>query len=126
MPSSISVLIVDDEIAIRESLAAFFEDFGYAILTAESAEEALVLVENESPDVVIVDLRLPGISGESLILKAHEQNPTISFIIHTGSVDYKLSEQLKAIGLTGDDLYLKPLVDLKILVDKIREMTEKE
>lgn len=61
------VLIVDDESSIRESLAEFLRDFGMNVDTAENAEDALELLRQKSFDVMIADLRLPGITGDAMI-----------------------------------------------------------
>ena len=58
-----SILIVDDEKGIREALSSILADEGYEILTAESGEEALKIVGEESPCLVLLDIWLPGIDG---------------------------------------------------------------
>jgi two-component system nitrogen regulation response regulator NtrX len=57
------VLVVDDEEGIRESLSGIFEDEGYIIVTATSGEEALDLLKEHNPDLVLLDIWLPGIDG---------------------------------------------------------------
>ena len=63
---TVQILVVDDEMAIRESLEEYLEDFGYTIITAESGEEAIKKLENTAGKLLlaIVDLRLPELSGE--------------------------------------------------------------
>lgn len=108
----ISVLIIDDEGPIRNSLAEFLRDYDFEVETADSAEAGLSLLEEACFDIAIVDLRLPGMSGERFILKAVELDPKMRYLIHTGSVDYLLSEELMALGITGRHLLSKPVVDL--------------
>ena len=113
------VLIVDDESSIRESLAEFLRDFGMAVTTAVNGEEALELLAEQPFELLIADLRLPGMTGDVMIPKAHQLQPNMRFLIHTGSIDYRLSNDLLSLGLTTDQVILKPLSDLTTLIDKI-------
>jgi DNA-binding NtrC family response regulator len=116
------VLIIDDETSIRTSMSEFFEDFGFEVTSVGSAEEALATISEQSFQVAVVDIRLPGIDGDALILKAHELAPALRFIIHTGSVEYRLSDALKAIGLHKDHIFIKPVTDLTSLVVAIQAL----
>lgn len=118
----IRVLVVDDEISVRTSLVGFLEDSDFDVGSAGSGEEALELVAREYYDVAIVDLRLPGISGETLIIEAHKIAPDLRFLIHTGSVGYRLSEELKEIGMRAEHVLLKPLDDLSELIEGIEKL----
>lgn len=118
----LSILVVDDEAGIRESLAQFLEDYDYDVTTAESAEDALELLERSVFDIVIVDMRLPGMSGDYLIVKANEKHPDLRFLIHTGSVDYRLPDELIRIGVKPGHIFLKPLTDMSVVVESIREL----
>lgn len=117
--SNINVLIVDDEHFILESLTGFLEDFDFKVFRAESGEEALEVLKQEKFQAAIIDLRLPGMSGDVLIRKIHKSYPDIRFVIHTGSVGYMLSEELKAIGMKTDHVFFKPMPDLTILVETV-------
>jgi len=118
----VKVLVVDDEPGIRESLSDFLDDYEFDVFSAESAEQALEIVEVEDLDIAIVDLRLPGISGDTMILKSHSMNPDMKFLIHTGSVDYRLPDELKAIGMGSENLFLKPIPDLTVIIDAINKI----
>ncbi|QBG48760.1 response regulator [Verrucomicrobia bacterium S94] len=120
--SSIRVLVIDDEPAICTSLTAFLEDYGFRASAAESAEEALELMENNVYDVCIVDMRLPGMSGEDLIIAARKRYPEQRHIIYTGSISYNLSEQLKELGMRPEHVFLKPVRVLSLLVKCIKEL----
>ena len=119
---SIRVLVIDDEPAICASLSAFLEDYGFRASTAESAEEALDLMKSNIYDVCIVDLRLPGMSGEDLILQAKERYPNQRHIIYTGSISYNLSERLKELGMRPEHVFHKPIRVLSLLVKCIKEL----
>ncbi|MCP4689426.1 MAG: response regulator [Desulfobacterales bacterium] len=116
------VLIVDDEISIRHSLSEFLSDYDLDVTSVESAEEALKLLPGESFEVAIVDIRLPRMSGEAFILQAHEISPQIRFLIHTGSVDYRISNDLERIGVNAKHVHIKPLPDLDKIFEAIEEL----
>ncbi len=120
--SIIHVLIVEDEASVRHSLAGFLEDFDFNISIAESSENALEILVEKSFHVAIVDIRLPGMNGDSFILKAHEILPTMRFIIYTGSTEYRLSDVLKAIGLRKEHIFLKPQRDLTVFENTINDL----
>ena len=116
----VQVLIVDDESAIRMNLAAFLEDESFEVLEAESAEQGLQILCSCCPDVSIVDLRLPGLDGCQFIKEAHHKHPEMKFFIHTGSHEFQLTDELKLIGLTAEDIWLKPIISMKQVVQAIQ------
>jgi DNA-binding NtrC family response regulator len=120
--SSIRVLVIDDEPAICTSLSAFLEDYGFRASTAESAEEALDLMKSNVYDVCVVDMRLPGMSGEDMIIQAKERYPEQRHIIYTGSISYNLSEKLQAIGMRPEHVFHKPIRVLTLLVKCIKTL----
>lgn len=124
--SNIRVLVIDDEPAICLSLSAFLEDYGFRASTAESAEDALELMKSNEYDVCIVDMRLPGMSGEDLILHARERYPDQRHIIYTGSISYNLPEKLKALGMRPEHVFLKPVRVLSLLVKCIKELVQEK
>ena len=81
---ALTLLVVDDEDAVRESFCDYFEDHGFRPLPARSGEAAMELLGVESPDATIVDIRMEGTSGEDFIRKASPQLPGCAFIICTG------------------------------------------
>lgn len=124
--STIHVLIVDDEPSICHSLSEFLEDFGFKVSSAENAEKAIELLEESSFDAAVVDLRLPGMSGEGLILVAHYRQPQMKFVIHTGSAGYLLSDELKAVGINQEYVFFKPQYDLSRIADAIHALVKKD
>ena len=116
------VLIIDDELSLLKSLVAFFEDEGFFVRGAESGEEGLDILKTEKMDVVIIDLRLPGIDGNETIVRAHELQPTLRFLIHTGSTDYQIPSSLRHIGIEQEAVFLKPLPDLSVLSAAVRDL----
>ena len=120
--SQVKVLVIDDETSIRESLSAFLEDFDFLVSASETAEKALQLILENEFDLAIVDLRLPGMDGDALITKAHKIQPNLRYIIYTGSTEYNLPHELQEIGMSPEHVYLKPLLDLNLIVNGINTM----
>jgi len=82
-----TVLIVDDDLAVLRSLDEQIVEHGYRVLTARTGEDALALVESESPDVLILDLVLPDIEGSEIILRLKGDSATvrIPILVLTGA-----------------------------------------
>ena len=117
-----TILVVDDDPAVLLNTCAYLEDEGYDVLQAKSGQEALATVEQNHPQIGIIDMRLPGMDGNELILKVHQQEPQMQFIIHTGSTDYILPESLVAMGITKDQVVHKPVPDMNVFIDVIKGM----
>ena len=102
-----TLLIIDDEKNIREGLAANFELEGYNVKTAEDGKTGLSLIEKGDIDLVITDLRMPGISGEEVLQKVTTETPGIPVIILTGhgSID----SAVEAMRHGAYDFLTKPL-----------------
>ena len=79
-----TILIIDDEKNIREGLAADFEMDGYNVKIAADGKEGLAFIEKGDIDLVITDLRMPGISGEEVLRKVTTETPGIPVIVLTG------------------------------------------
>ena len=120
MASDIHVLLVDDEASVRDNLQAYLEDEGFIVIPAGSGEEALDAVEQQQRfGVAIVDMRLPGMSGNDFIRRAIELSEQLHFIIHTGSLEYQLPEDLHSLGVSPADVLLKPIGDLSELTRRL-------
>lgn len=126
MSSQTRVLIVDDEPAIRNSLVEFLEDCQFDLYAADSAEHALDLIARIPIDVAVVDIRLPKLDGDSLIMQAHLLRPNLRFLIHTGSVEYKLPEELRRLGVTPKHVFHKPQMDLSVFETAINQLMSPE
>ncbi len=123
--SQFKILVIDDEPGLLYSLISFLEDEGYQAHGASSGEEALSMLAQCSYDGAIVDVRLPGIDGNEVILKARKSGCDIPFLIHTGSTDYQLPNSLKNLGFSHLDIFLKPLSDLNILCHAFHKKLQK-
>ncbi len=125
MNKNIRILIVDDEESVCVSLSEHLIDQEFQVSSVFSAEDALIQINKEQPDLMIVDIRLPGIDGTKLIEKTHEICPDIKYLIHTGSVAFVLPDNLANLGLKQSQIIKKPVRDLNIFNEKINNLFKK-
>ena len=83
MRKTTEILVVDDESIVRESLHDWLDSVGYKVITAESAEEALRIIQRKKIKIMLADLIMPGMNGIELMKRAREIVPTISTVIIT-------------------------------------------
>ncbi len=79
-----TILIVDDEPSIVQSMKGLLSDEGFDTLTASNGYEALQMIDNESPDLVLLDIWMPGIDGLETLKAIKAGNPFIQVILITG------------------------------------------
>jgi len=103
-----SILVVEDEPAIRELLSINLEAQGNEVRLAESAEEALVQVDREMPDLILLDWMLPGSSGIELArrLRASDRTRDIPIIMLTAKSEER--DKLEGLEIGADDYVVKP------------------
>lgn len=112
-----TILVVDDEVAICSSLGAILKDEGYDVITATSGEEALKIIEEELPDLVLLDIWLPGMDGIDTLKVIREEYPSIRVIMMSGHGTIETA--VKATKLGAFDFIEKPLhLDKVILLVK--------
>lgn len=117
-----AVLVLDDEELLRESLSIYLENKGFIVFQATSAETALALLSGLACQAVVVDIRLPGMSGLQFIEKAHVLWPQLKFLIYTGSPGVFLSSEVLAAGVTPENLFTKPAADLSLLAQALHRL----
>jgi len=108
------VFIVDDEEGIRESLSGIFEDEGYTVQTAGTAEEALDMLKEQTPDLMFLDVWLPGIDGIQALTKIRERNPELPIVMISGHGNIELAVNATRIG--AYDFLEKPLSLERVLL----------
>jgi len=113
------ILVVDDEECIRRNLRIYLEDEGFEVSDVQSGEEALEILVRQPFEAAIVDMRLPGIDGNTFIEQAHEVDSALGFLVFTGSAGYQLPERLTRIGLRESQVFRKPLGDMTGLVEAL-------
>jgi cyclic di-GMP phosphodiesterase len=117
------ILVVDDEAAVCTLLGERLENAGFACRSAESAEQALELLESETFDVIISDLNMPGKSGLDLLEIAHQKYPLTAILMVTGVDDIRVGIQAMKEG--ADDYLTKPF-QFEIVLTSVRRALEKK
>ncbi len=108
-----TILIVEDEKDIRESLQKSLTENNYLVVTAEDGAQALSLVEKKIPDLVILDLSLPKISGESVLREIKKNYPAMPVIILSAKTE--TSDIVTGFNLGADNYVPKPFVIEELL-----------
>jgi two-component system nitrogen regulation response regulator NtrX len=111
--SNLKVLIVDDERGIRESLVGVVEDEGWQAVAVESGEKAMVESKLNPPDLVFLDIWMPGIDGIVTLQKLREMMPRLPVVIMSGHATIETA--VKATRLGAFDVLEKPLELQKII-----------
>jgi two-component system response regulator HydG len=112
-------MVVDDESSHRLMLRAHLEGAGFRVTEADSGEKALVLVAGDEPDLVLLDLKMPGLSGLEVIKQLHEQGHLMPVVIMTAHSSIESALQAGRLGIKH---YLKKPLDTDELLLKIDEV----
>lgn len=118
----IRILIVDDESGFRETLARRLEKRGAVVNQAAGGEEALTSLTREPVDVVLLDVRMPGMDGLSVLTHIRQEHPDTEVILITGNVNTQ--EGVAGIKAGAFDYLTKP-IEIEHLVSKIRQAFDK-
>jgi len=116
------ILVIDDEIHICELLDEFLTLFGYEVATTSKGETALAIFEKEKPDIVFLDIRMPGFSGIDILrdLKRTERTFGVIMLSAFGD-DQTIGEALDA----GADFYIQKPMDFEKLKDTLASLEQK-
>jgi two-component system response regulator MtrA len=101
------ILIIDDEAALRKTLARILQQAGFEVTTAESAEQGLSFLAATNFDLVYMDLLMPGLAGLDALTLIHERYPTLPVILFTAQPD--VNSAVEALRRGASDYLLKPL-----------------
>ncbi len=112
------ILLVDDEAGIRNVLKITLESSGYDICLASDAETGLKIFKQKKPDIVITDIKMPGINGIELLKQIKNLNPDTEVIMITGHGDMKLA--VESLQYEAADFITKP-IDSDDLEDAIKK-----
>ena len=112
MPKS-RILVIDDEAAIRDSLKMTLEYEGYEFLSAATGQEGLALIERESPDLVLLDVKMPGMDGLDVLGRLHTMSETLPVVMI--SAHGTPSTAVDAIRRGALDFLEKPFEDDRLI-----------
>jgi two-component system, NtrC family, nitrogen regulation response regulator NtrX len=117
------ILVVDDEEGIRDSLSGIFEDEGYDVIAAGSGEEAIKVLKEHNPDLVLLDIWLPGIDGIQTLQELKEIKSDLPVIMISGHGNIELA--VKATRSGAYDFLEKPLSLERVLLAAKRALEKR-
>lgn len=117
------ILIVDDDALMRKSLAITLGQQGYTTMSAESAEAALLLVRTTQPDLILLDIGLPGMDGLEALRTIRQQLANIPVIFVTAR--RRELDEIVGLELGADDYITKPF-DLDVLMAHIKAVLRRQ
>ncbi len=108
-----SILVIDDDAIVRESMATFLEDCDYVVWQAASGEEGVALFRQQNPDLVLVDLRMPGMNGLEVLVSLAELAPETPLVVVSGTGTTR--DAVEALRRGAWDYIIKPIHDFDFL-----------
>lgn len=106
MPDSIQVLLIDDEIIFVQSLTKVLKKRGMEVLAAHDGPAALEILSMEEPDVIVLDLRMPGMDGLAVLNEIRRRDTLTPVILLTGHID--IDRVTQALDKGAAEVLLKP------------------
>ena len=117
------LLVTDDDAIVRESVTAYLEDSGFEVVQADGGRRALELFPVESPDLVLLDLRMPDMDGLEVLEALTNESPDTPVIIVSGAG--LISDAIEALRLGAWDFITKPIGEMAILEHAVRRALER-
>ncbi len=127
MPSSahrpVKILAIDDEPVIRDNIASYLEDSGFKVLQAGDGQEGLALFREQAPDLILLDLRMPGMDGLAFLetLQGEASDTPVIVVSGTGV----LQDAIEALRAGAHDFVTKPIIDMAVLEHAIQNALER-
>lgn len=106
-PTQEKILVIDDEKATLKMFELFLDVYGFEILTAECGEEGLEVFDRERPQIVLTDIKMPGMDGIEVLKEIKRRVPSTEVIVITGHGDMDLA--IQALNLDAADFINKPI-----------------
>ncbi|MBN2653722.1 MAG: response regulator [Nitrospirae bacterium] len=100
------VMVVDDDYFVLESVCMILKEAGYIVKSAFSAPEALEMIKSDAPDIVLTDIRMPGMTGIELLERVHGSDPNLPVLLMTAYAEMEIA--VDAVKKGAFDLILKP------------------
>ncbi len=108
-----SILIIEDDVTVRDYLKDLLTDRRYSVYSTGSGTKALKILEKTQPDLILLDLILPDISGESILKRIKEEYPDIAIIILSSKVE--VEDIVRGFDIGADDYVTKPFEEEVLL-----------
>lgn len=120
------ILVVDDEPDVLIYLSCFLEDQGFEVDTASRGQEALTQVRERPPDLISLDVNMPGMSGIEVLtqLRADPELAAIPVVLVTGVAEFRSPTAFR--GCRPPEAFIQKPVDLELLLSSVRELLARE
>ncbi len=112
---------IEDESSVRLLYKEVFEEQGFQVVQAADAEEALKMLKGQRPDIIILDLKMPGMGGKGFLEKFYRMKLRIPLIISSAYPYYNADPSIPPV-----DAFIVKSGDLTELVEKVRELVHKK
>ncbi len=113
------VLVVDDDPALRELIRVSLSLDGYSVREAASAEEALAAIEDTAPDLVLLDVVMPGVDGWQMLQRMQERHGSIPVIMFSGKIDEQSAAEAEQRGAQG---FIGKPFDPQQLIERAKQL----
>jgi CheY-like chemotaxis protein len=114
-----TILVIDDEPGIRDLLDTLLSRKGYDVVLADSGQKGLEVFRRARPDVIVLDLKMPGMNGVTVLQQIRSLNPTQPVIVLTGAATPESEQQVRALGVTE---YVEKEFSLHLLGDALKRV----
>jgi len=115
------LLIIDDEMGIVEEVQEYLREEGYDVHAADTGQDGIGLLREILPDLIVLDMKLPDMSGIEILKICKREYPQIKVIVNTGYVDQKLIDEAEKL---GRDTFLQKPFDLERLKSEIDHLLD--
>ncbi len=113
------VLVVDDDDRLREYMRVNLEAEGYAVREAASADEALAAIEDQAPELVLLDVVMPGVDGWQMLQRMQERHGSIPVIMFSGQVEESSARDAEQRGARG---FIGKPFDPQQLIERAKQL----
>ena len=115
------ILVIDDESGIRDLLDTLLSRKGYDVILTDSGQKGLEVFRRARPDVVVLDLKMPGMDGLTVLQQVRSLNPTQPVIMLTGAGTPEAELQARALGVTE---FVEKAFSLHLLGDSLKRLLD--
>ena len=115
------ILIIDDEEGIVEEVVDFLEEEGFDVKSADMGKPGIELFREFQPDLLLLDMKLPDMSGIEILELVKKESPLTKVIVNTGYVDQDLIDRAEEL---GRDAFLQKPFDLMFLIEEVNRVLE--
>lgn len=112
------LLVIDDEVMVRDSMVAYLEDSGYQVEAVDSGLSGLAVLERHKIDLILCDLRMPNLDGLEVLQQVKERAENIPVIVVSGAG--VMEDVVQALRLGASDYLVKPILDMAMLEHSVQ------